>query len=542
LLTYNDNITKDLNFTVSGGYTSRSERYKDQTSSTNQGLVSENFFSLNNSYAQLNTAYNRQSLLKYGFFGILNLSYKNYLFLEGTVRQESSSTLPPQNNSYFYPSVSGSFVFTDAFKDHLPSFLTYGKLRASYGIVRNPSTIYAPNLLYAQTSLQTNNGSVAQVSIPNRNYGNLNLKPESKKESEIGLETRMFNDRFGLEFTYYQNRVGNQILNLQVAPTNGQSSQIVNAGEIGSKGLELGLSGSPLVGNFKWQTRLNFSMNRSKVYSLEGVDQIVYVNQENSGIQVVVRPGEDIGNIYVYPVATDANGNKKVDADGYYIIDKTYKKAGNVLPKVTGGFTNTFSYKNFSLSVLADYRFGSKVVSTPLKYGIQAGMYESTLQYRDAEHGGLSYYIDNGNYVQVAGGATAGPTGQKVYHDGVILPGVNANGQPNTKILDAASYYFNSFSAGSEETLNEEGAIYKNNYIKLRELTLGYTLPKSISSSLHVSNVRFSLIGRNLLYFYRTLKNLDPETLIGSQWYSQGVDNGSLPATRSFGASLNVTF
>ncbi|CAM3742798.1 SusC/RagA family TonB-linked outer membrane protein [Mucilaginibacter galii] len=542
LLTYSDNLTKDFNFSLSGGFTSRSERYKDETSATSQGLVSENFFSLNNSYGLLNTTYTRQSFLKYGFFGILNLTYKNYLFLEGTVRQESASTLPPKNNSYFYPSVSGSFVFTDAFKNSLPSFLSYGKLRASYGVVGNPAANYRANVLYAQTSLQTNNGSVAQVSIPNSNFGNNNLMPEKKHETEFGLETRMFNDRFGLDFTYYQNRIKNQILSLQVAPTNGQSSQIVNAGEIGNTGVEIGLNGRPLVGAFKWQTRLNFSRIRSKVYSLEGVSQIVYANLENSGIQIVVKPGEDIGNIYVYPVATDNNGNKKVDADGYYIIDKTYKKAGNILPKISGGLTNTFDYKNFSLTVLTDYRFGGKIVSTPLKYGISAGMYESTLQYRDAEHGGLSYYIDGTNYVQVASGATAGPAGQKLYHDGVILPGVNANGQPNTKILDAASYYFNSFAAGSDESLNEEGAIYKNNYIKLRELTLGYTLPRSVSSKLHVSNVRFSLIGRNLLYIYRTLKNLDPETLIGSQWYSQGVDNGSLPATRSYGASLNVTF
>lgn len=543
LLTYSNTI-KDFGYTVSGGFTSRSERYKDETSSTNQGLVSENYFALNNSYGILGTTYARQTLLKYGFFGILDLTYKNYLFLEGTYRQESSSTLPPQNNSYYYPSVSGSFVFTDAFKDVLPSFISYGKIRASYGVVGNPAAIYTPNILYAQTSLQTINGSVAQVSIPNTNYGNNNLLPEKKHESEFGLESRFFNDRVGFDLTYYQNRIKNEILNLQISPSNGQSTQIVNAGEIGSHGLELGLNGTPFVGAFKWQTRLNFAFNRSKVYSLNGVSQINYYTGEDNGIQLVVKPGEDIGNIYVHPVATDKNGNKLIDDNGYYIIDKlSYKKAGNILPKVVGGFSNTFGYKNFSLTVLTDYRFGSKIISTPLKYGTGSGMYQSTLKYRDTEHGGLTYYDNgNGNYVSVPVSTTAGPGGQKVYHDGLIQPGVLANGQANTKIIDAASYYENEFAAGSSDALNEEGAVFKNDYIKLREVTFGYSLPKSLTNRLHVSNIRLSLIGRNLLYFYRTLKNLDPETLIGNQWYSQGVDNGSLPATRSFGASLNVTF
>ncbi|RYY08104.1 MAG: SusC/RagA family TonB-linked outer membrane protein [Sphingobacteriaceae bacterium] len=551
LLTYANNITKDLSFSLSGGFTSRTERYKDETSSTATGLVSENFFSLNNSYGIKTTDFTRKNLLKYGYFGLLDLSFKNYLFLEGTLRQESSSTLPPQNNSYYYPSVNGSFVFTDVLKNSLPSFFTYGKLRASYGVVGNPSPVYASNILYAQNSLQTANGSVAQLNTPGGNYGNSSLRPERKYESEFGLETKFFNDRLGFDLTYYQNRIKDQILNLQSATSNGAAGQIVNAGEIGNKGLEFGLSGSPLVGAFRWQTRLNFSFNRSKAYSLSpGVPQIVFQNLENSAIQLIVRPGEDIGNIYAYALVKDANGNDIIGADGFHVpVDERpekkpiYEKVGNALPKIVGGFSNTFSFKSFSLNVLADYKFGSKIISTPLKYGTQAGMYESTLQYRDTEHGGLSYYINaTGQYVQIAATSTAGPAGQKVYHDGLIQPGVYANGQPNTTIIDAASYYFNEFAAGNSDGLNQKGAIYKNDYIKMREVTLGYNLPKSIVNKIGMSNLRFSVIGRNLFYFYRTLKNLDPETMIGNQWFSQSVDNGSLPATRSYGLSLNATF
>lgn len=545
LLTYSNKLAKDLDLSVSGGFTSRSEHYRDQNSSTSLGLVTENWFSLSNSYGILTTTGTRRELLKFGYFGILDLSYKNYLFLEGTIRQESSSTLPPQNNTYFYPSVNGSFVFTDAFKDALPAVLSYGKLRVSYGQVANPAPLYASNIAYTQTSLQSINGSVASLNLP-RAYGNSTLKPERKSEFETGLETRFLNDRLGLDVTFYTNRVKDQILNLQTSPSNGAASQIVNAGEIGSQGIEIGLNGTPLVKHdFRWQSRINFSFNRSKVYSLApNIPQLTFYNGENAGIQVTAKPGEALGNIYVRPVATDAKGNRIVDGSGYYVIDEThYIKAGNILPNVAGGFSNTLTYKNFTLNVLVDYRLGGEMISTPLKYGISAGMYTSTLKYRDAEHGGLAYYTNSsGTNVAVAAGVTTGPAGETVYHDGVINPGVDATGKTNSIILDAADYYLGEYAAGSDVALNQDGAIYKNSYIKLRELSVGYRLPTGLVKRLGLTNVRISLIGRNLLYFYRTLKNLDPETTIGDRWYNQGIDNGSMPATRSMGVSFNATF
>lgn len=545
LLTYANNITKDLAFSASGGFTSRRENYRDQSSSTQSGLVSENWFSLSNSYGVLLTSATRRSLLKFGYFGILNLSYKDYLFVEGTMRQESSSSLPPLNNTYYYPSVNGSFVFTDAFKGSLPAFLSYGKLRASYGVVANASLPYESNVSYGQNSLQTANGSVPQLLLSG-GYGNENLQPEKKYEQEYGLETRFLNDRFGIDVSYYTNRVKNQILRLQVAPSNGGGSQIVNVGEIGSKGWEISLNAKPIVSkDFNWQTRLNFANNKTKVYSLApGIPELVFFNGENNAIRLTAKPGDDLGTIYVYPNLTDASGNKVVDANGLYVIDKSrYVNAGNVTPSVVGGLSNTLNYKNFSLSFLVDYRFGSDVISTPLKYATSTGAYESTLQYRDTEHGGLTYYVNTaGTKILLPNANSTAPAGQKVYHDGVILPGVKANGQPNDVILEAANYYLNSFAAGSADALNQEGTIYKNNFVKLREVTLGYRLPNNIAKKVGMTNMRFSLIGRNLLYFYRTLKNLDPETLIGDRWYSQGLDGGTLPATRSYGISLNASF
>lgn len=546
LLSYANNITKDFNFNISAGFTYRRENYRDQSSSTQNGLVSENWFSLNNSYGIPSTTATRQSLLKLGYFGILNLSYKDYLFLESTLRQESSSTLPPKNNSYVYPSFNGSFVFSDAFRSSLPEAISYGKLRASYGIVANPSQIYASNISYGQSSLQLQGGSsVPQLTLPS-GYGNEGLKPEKKYEQEYGLEARFLKDRIGFDLSYYTNRVKNQILNLQVSPSVGAGNQIVNVGELGSKGWELAITGRPVVSqSFSWQTKLIFSQNRTKVYTLaNGVPELIFYTAESNGVKITARPGDDLGNIYVNPIKTNDRGEKVVNNDGYYEIDKSqYVKAGNVIPKISGGFSNTFNYKGISLNFLVDYRYGSSVVSNPLKYLTSTGMFESTLKYRDTQYGGLSYYIDGGgNYTLLPNANSAAPNGQKVYHDGVLLPGVKENGQPNDKVIDAASYYLNSFAAGSADALNQEGTVYKNNFIKMRELTLGYQLPQKFSKKLGMSKMNFSLIGRNLFYFYRTLKNLDPETMLGNRWDRQGVDEGSLPATRSFGFSINATF
>lgn len=533
LLTYSNDLGADWNASVSGGFTSRSERYRDQYTSTTSGLVSENWFTLSNSFGILdngttdpnNLRTRRQELLKYGFMGILNVGYKDFLFLEGTARQEYASSLPPQNNSYFYPSVNTSFVFTDAF--HMPEFFSYGKLRASYGVVGNAPPQYEAPIQYSQSSLQTINGSVPQLSISN-NFGNNELKPEMKHEVEFGVEASFLDNRLGFDASYYSNWTKDVILRLDVAPSVGASNQLVNVGELRNKGFELALNGTPVTGDFRWDTRLNFAINRSRVENLApGLSKIVFYDAEQSAVQITATAGETLGNIYIYDRLKDENGNYVINDDGLYVIDQSqYVKVGNILPKVVGGFSNTLSYKNFSLDFMVDYRFGGQIVSPPMKYAKGAGMYENTMQYRDAEHGGLTYTED---------GVT--------YDDGVLLEGVNqTTGEPNEQIISAATYYFNTYQWGLNAVNGKGGTVYDNSYIKMREAVLSYQFPVSVASKLHVNNLRVSLVGRNLFYFWRTLENLDPEAPIGTQWYRQGIDEGSSAATRSFGLSLNASF
>lgn len=515
LLTYNDKISSDIDFSLTGGFQSRAEKYNDQYSGTQQGLISENWFSLANSVGVLDNSIGsktkRQELLKYAYIGIANISYKNYLFLEATGRSEYSSSLPPQNNNYKYVSLNSGFVFSDAFK--MPNAISFGKLRASYGIVGNDAPIYQSNIAYTQTPLQTVNGSVPSLTLPGA-YGNSLLKPERKYETEFGAEMRFVNNRVGFDVSYYTNYIDDQILSLSTAPSTGANSQLVNVGRISNKGLEVSVSGTPIqTPDFSWKTRLNFSKNTSKLDYLNGnVPELIFFEADQSSVRISAKPGESLGNIYVYPRSTDANGNFLINDAGYYIMDKNaehFQKVGNILPKAVGGLTNSFTYKNFSLDFTVDYRFGGQLVSPPLKYGTSAGLYESTLPYRDS---------------------------------GITLQGVNVNtGQPNTVKLDGASYYINTFYWGND-AWNEKGMVYDNSFIKMREAVIGYTVDNKFSKKIGMNNLRVSLIGRNLFYFWKTIENLDPEAPVGNQWYSQGVDFGSTAATRSFGISLNANF
>lgn len=509
LLTYADKFSEDFDFSLSGGFQSRMENYDDQMSRTEGGLVSANWFSLTNSFGQAVTTHTRKQMMKYAYLGIANFGFKNYLFLEGTARRESSSTLPIQNNTYNYYSVNSGFVFSDALK--LPEFFNYGKLRASYGVVGNDAPMYVSNVAFKQSSLITPNNPVTALNV-NNSYGNENLKPERKYETEIGLELKFLNSRLGLDASFYTNRIEDQIMPLTTAGSTGARNQIVNVGEIGNKGWELSLTGTPIAKeNFRWNTRLNFSNNQSKLNSLaEGVSRLVFYDADQSSTRIEARPGEDLGNIYVHPRATNVQGEHLITNTGYYVIDKTrYEKVGNIMPKAIGGLSNTFSYKNISFDFTADYRFGGQMVSMPHKYAYAAGRLESTLDYRES---------------------------------GITLDGVNENtGAQNEVNLSAAQYYLNTFGWGNN-AWNEKAAVLDNNYIKLREAVISYRIPESFTERLKINNLRVSLIGRNLFYFYRSIKDVDPEAPVGNQWYSQGVDIGSNAATRSFGFSLNANF
>jgi iron complex outermembrane recepter protein len=227
LLTYKKKINNDIGFSINGGYQARDERYKFQSSSTTGGLVKENWFSLSNSYDNVTTKLTRTNIFKNAFLGFINVHYKDFLFIEGTGRQEYSSTLPPGNNSYFYSSVNSGFIFSEAFT--LPAFISYGKVRASYGLVGNAPPAYASGVAYTQSILATVNGPVTSLSTQ-INAGNNEIRPENKYEMEFGMETKLFGNRIGMDITYYNSRTIDQILQLTVPASSCAISKLLNAG------------------------------------------------------------------------------------------------------------------------------------------------------------------------------------------------------------------------------------------------------------------------------------------------------------------------
>jgi iron complex outermembrane recepter protein len=546
LLSYQRNIISNLSATASVGYQARKEDYRYENANTRDGLTAENWFSFNASKTTPTGNSSRAALVKDGLFGILSFDYHNYLFVEGTLRRERSSSLDPNHNTFYYPGVSAALELSNAF--HMPTFVSYSKLRSAWGVVGNPPPAYYGNVVY-------NGGTIQGVPIltpPTSGYGNSELKNETKHEIEFGWENRFIQNRLGFDITYYNDKIKDQIMYLTTPATVGSSSVAVNVGNMRNYGVELSLYGTPVrTKAISWDSRLNLAFNRNKIESLmEGLDYLDQANVDNGSLLVRSKPGEAAGNIYVYKRKTDASGAYLVDDNGFYIVDyDKMQKAGNIQPKVTGGFINTISYKNFSLNVLVDFRYGGQVVSAGMLYNTGAGMYTNSLFGRDAAHGGVPYYVDaNGKYVRVADNATQGPGGQKVYHDGIIVSGVReSDGKPNETILDAANYYLTTYTWGSWPGYQSgslyEGAVFNNDYIKLREASLSYTLPVNVRSKLKMQNLVFSVYGRNLLYFHKTLPNLDPEEGVGTNWVSRSTSFGSgSAATRSLGASIRLTF
>lgn len=539
LLSYDLPLHANWNLHLNAGYQARREKYTDEMSSTNGGLLKENWFSLDNSFSPVANEVDRTELLKFAYLGFANVSYRNYLFAEATARLEYSSTLPVENNHYFYASGNAAFVFTERWKK-LHSWLHAGRLRLSYGVVGNAPPAYAAALTYVQNTLPTVNGPVASQAVT-PNIGNPAIRPENKYEWEAGLDLQWFKGRLGLDINWYRNRIPNQIVQLTVPASSGAFSQLINAGELRSEGWEIALQAVPYRNKqSSWQIQLNAARNRTYVSELgRNVNEVVYFTGEQQAVKIVALHGRDVGEILVYPQLRDASGQPIVGANGLYVIDKSkYERAGNIMPRWIGGLSQSFNWKGFSIDHTLDFRFGGMMVSPVAKYNTGAGMYESTLQYRDEKHGGLAYYVDSrGVKIALPSHQSSAPNGATVYHDGIVLPGVDADGKPNTIIVDAAYYYMNMYGWGPD-ALNKNGMVFKNSYVKMRELVLSYTWKPGT----RIRECRISLVGRNLFYIYRTLKNMDPETAIGSNWSRQGIDEGTMAANRSWGLSFNLVF
>ena len=541
MLNFNYNIRRfDIAATL--GWTGRYENMNNMRVSTNGGLVTENWFDLNASRYTASSTLQRMELLKTGYMGTLSLGWDNYLFLELTGRQERSSTLKGQ--SFFYPSANLSFLFSNAFR--MPAWWNHGKLRLSYGVVGNAPETYAANIIYEQGS---DNGFTWNY-VPS-SWGNANIRPEKKYEYEIGFESKFLNNRLGFDVSYYNNRVKDQILSTPQPSTSGVKYVLMNVGEVANEGWDISVSATPvLTKNFRWDLTANYGIYRNKVVKLaDGVPYLEISNIGGGGAKIQAVEGRPMGDIYVQVPQMNENGEYLVSDKGLYMNQTELQRVGNINPDGVGGLFSSFSYKNIFLDFSIDFRIGGDVINEMYQYSTASGLTPESLQFRDTEHGGLSYYYPGNNNasgvpVQVDPSLGAGPNGETVYHDGVILPGVVAStGEKNTCIIPAGYYYNQTYNWGTQpEQLTYRHSVFDNSYVKLRELTIGYQFPEKLISKLGMTRLSVSVFGRNLFYFYKALKNYDAESSVGTSWASQAVVGGSTTATRNFGVSLRASF
>jgi iron complex outermembrane receptor protein len=548
LLTYNKKITDDFGVNAVLGYSGSRETGKSLSRSTNGGLSVEGWYDLNSSVNLPTAGSSRYETVKDAAFGTLSGSFKNYLFVEGTLRRDRTSTMNPNNNAFTYPSVNSSFVLSDAVE--LPSVINYAKFRGSWGKVGNYPDRYAANIAYNQSSLGTQGTTkpILITSSPSA-YGNEGIKPEMKNEVEFGFETKFFDRRLGLDISYYNAHVYDQILDLTLAPTTGANSILANVGELRNQGIEISLTGSPIrTENFSWDVTLNWAKNQNKIVKLaNGASELLHADYDGSAAQLKSVVGEPMGGIYAHPIKTDANGNKIVDSDGFYTLDgDKWEKYGSAMPQGVGGLMNTFTYKNLTLDVNIDYSYGGYLMPTGINWMTALGLTEESLNYSTNERGGLTYYQNAaGDGVQVPNTATTGPNGETLYRDGMLMDGVKADGTPNTNVITQAGYYNATYNWGGPAYSNSRYELYiqKNNYVKLRELSFGYNLPATWATKIGATKLSMSAFGRNLFYFYRTIKDMDSEaTATGSRW-AQNINNAGVnPSTRSFGVMLRASF
>ena len=543
LATYIKQLNKNWGIDALLGFNVRNKQYENNYQAAPRLAVAD-LYTLTNSRDPLTSSNDFYRLRQYGLYGSIQLDYRRWAFLNITGRNDWSSTLPVDNNSYFYPSVTASVLLSEAFGWRSKA-VNYLKIRGGWSQVGADANPY--QLATVFTSETAFNGNPLQSSST---IGmNPNLKPEKTSSIEAGFEAAFWDNRLYLDFTYYKTDSRNQILKLATTAASGYTSQVRNAGHIRNRGYEIQLGAVPIQTSkgFRWNLDLNYGANSSKVVKLDDEGLITSYQLYSSGIQILASVGEAYGTLFGTSYVRDANGNVVVDANGLPKISTTNKTLGKFTPDWTGGISNTFSYRSLSLSFLIDASVGGSIFSNTNKTGKYTGVLANTLSGRNAEHGGLWYYTDAmGNnvrlsespsysvssdglyYAQVNGQST------RVYQDGIMVEGVTESGSKNEEVVSAEKYYHRIYSIA-------EANVYDASYVKLREVALSYRLPRLWTQKLHLQEASVTLTGRNLWTIYKSVPNIDPESAL-TTGNAQGVEAYSLPTTRSFGVNLSVKF
>ncbi|MDR2002939.1 MAG: SusC/RagA family TonB-linked outer membrane protein [Prevotella sp.] len=461
-------------------------------------------------------------------YGAVNMGWKHMLYLDATLRGDQSSTLPIGNNVYVYPSFSGSFVFSELAK--LDNIMPYGKLRMSWAQVGSDTDPYQLGLVYTKSKFTYPGYTIGYIN--NNTIPNQKLKPTKTNSFEIGLEMKFLKNRVGLDFTYYTQNSRNQILGMASSWTTGYTSRLINAGEIENRGIEIGLNTRPVqVKDFSWDLNLNFSKNSNKVKKL--VDDMDMFELEKAAwldVQVAAKVGENFGSIIGPDFKRNENGDILIDPQtGLPQYDKSNHVLGNASWDWTGGLVTTFTYKNLSLSAVFDVKVGADLYSMSARATYESGKSKETLEGRE----GWYKSEEQRQAAGIAKGSSAwNPTG------GFIAPGVIDNGDGTYRANDMyinPEEYWMSVSRNAPSMF-----IYDNSYVKCREITMSYNVPKPWLKNV-VKGLTLSFVARNPFIVWKNIPNIDPDSNYNNTT-GMGLEYGSLPSRKSYGFNVNVKF
>ncbi len=511
MLTYNQRFGQ-LSVNAMAGMSQYMRSYEKRTQELNSVLISD-FENISNSQEPPTVSqYKYKKIIRSGF-GSVSLGWASVLYLDITARNDWSSTLPSHNNSYFYPSFGGSFIFSDALKID-QSILSFGKLRASYAYAGADTDPYRIMQTYALSDLY--NGYPLQVIDGTLN--NSDLKPERTRSLEVGMELKFLNNRLGIDANYYRSDSYDLITKISLPTSSGYSARFMNTGHIRNQGWEVVLSCQPIVTkNFTWTANINWSLNRSEVIKVADGNPNVQL-QKVSNVSIMLEEGQPYGILRGRAWKRDDQGRRLVDATGKPLVTDNTAYLGCAEPKWMGSFGSNLRYKDFTLGFLFEGRIGGILYSGRWNRATTAGVPAETAIDRE------SYYVSSIIY----GESDSYLTGGTKWTDAYFEDGTKCElyVKPNNRY-------------GSWDERN----VFDASYIKLREVSLNYNVPRSFLRKLKiVSGARLSVVGRNLAILYQnTPHGIDPEAAFSSG-NAQGIEYGSLPPTRSFGFDLNVTF
>lgn len=513
MLNFNKYFSDKFNINGVLGTNIRRNRYQSVFNTTNNGLIVEKLFAISNS---LNTPPPAVEELRRigvdGYYGMLSLGYNQLLYLDITGRADQSSTLPKGNDTYFYPSVATSFIFSELINSDV---LSFGKLRLNYARVGSD----APFSSLLDVLIKPVPYGATQLYSVNNTKRNPDLKPESTESWEAGVEASFLNNRLGIDVSVYKTNTRDQIMPVAITSTTGYLNKFVNAGDVENRGVEVFLRGTPIRrDNFEWNINVNWALNRNKVISLfEGVESL-QLRAFGAGVTLNAHIGKPYGTWY----GTDfiyRNGQRVVNqSNGEYMRTTTTNNLiGNMNPDWNGGILNKFRYKNFNFSFLVDMQHGGDIFSNDMANGTRDGVYDDWTA-------GLN---DLGNPVRnsLADGG------------GIILPGVTPDGAPNTVRTPINT---TNHALGSNRA-PQRYFIYDASYIKLREASISYRLPGHLFRNTPVSSIQLSVVGSNLWIIHKNLPYADPEAGVGAG-NAYGYQVGVYPTTRNLGFNVQIQF